>query len=171
MRGSSKQNRKIGYGLVIVLGCHFLMSFFHTAPNNYKTKWMQAAGNVYAYPFFKQNWKLFGPELPSDNYQLFFTEEGAEPIEMIQYFKSDFKLSLIMPFGNTALGLQTWCALLDHELQSGGSDRYYQNSSAHIIKSFSHLIDLSPHKAHELVVYKNKNFLFAKKIIGYNPEY
>lgn len=159
---SKSQSRKPAYIVIILICMHLVISFFATAPPSFNHAKAQYWSGLYTMPFFKQNWKLFGPEVPVNNYEIVLTTNNDESVQVVSLFKAEFKYSLFSKYGNTALGLQTWCELLEYELLNQSSN-YYIQASDHLFKSLSMHLFGDAQNMIEALVMKNDQIIFAKR--------
>lgn len=158
---SVKQRRKPAYVVIVLIILHLLFSYFATAPAAFNNSRAQYWSGLYTMPFLKQNWKLFGPEVPSNNYEIVLTFEHGNSVEVIESFRDDFKLSLFSKYGNTALGLQTWCELLEYEILNR-TGNYYSKSSNHLFHSLAqHLFE--DEALAEALILKNGEIIYVKR--------
>ena len=89
-------------------------------------------------PFFKQNWTLFAPEVPSDHYQI-LVYEGDELVDVTELIYDDHHSFPLLYKGKLAVGLYNWCLYLHREVYYDRLGYYHQHTDQFVGGVLDHL--------------------------------
>ena len=116
-------NRTKGYIVLVLLTVYATCSFLYTAPQRYTSDTARMMSAYVLTPWLKQNWQLFGPDVPSENYEMVIRVDGFDDINCIQSV-IDKGTRWKPHIGKTARALYNWCLFVEGEVHHGKSHFY-----------------------------------------------
>ena len=115
------------------------MSFFYTAPVRFTGEATKNISALYIKPYFMQNWQLFAPQVPKDNYEYKILLDNKTNIELIKEYSRKHHATKIWHYGKTILGLYNWGIYLNIELNHERSEYFQSNTQGLIANLLNHL--------------------------------
>ncbi len=134
----------------------------NTAPKTYRISWLNQVSQSYVFPFMPQNWELFAPEVPRDNYEIEVVLNNEDDFRLIESVLDRSTLGALSMDHSVAVGLYNYCYFLDAELKHNQDTYYRKGLDSVVYESISYLKNANYYGRWEYVVYKNDQVIYFK---------
>ncbi len=151
----------------IALGCvviHICLSFMNTAPKQYRISFLDTISQSYVFPFMPQNWELFAPEVPQDNYDIVVNFPDEEEFHLMDSVLNRSTLGALSLDHSVAVGLYNYCYFLDAELTHNQDSYYRKGLDSVVYRAVYYVKDVSYYGSWGYYVVKNDNIIYFKRI-------